>query len=93
MSLDKLGDLLLQAVKVMFASVVPDDLNKAEPLLLILHRMVTDVYHLAHGTSQLHTLVRSLCFLHHFRRAALGGVNRIVAYTLVCNLYIYIYSA
>ena len=42
-----------------------------------------------HGTSRLHTLVRSLRFLHNLGPMALGGVNRVETYTWVCNLYIY----
>ena len=37
----------------------------------------------------LYTLVRSLCFLHHLQPAALGSVNHVETYTLVCNLYCY----
>ena len=43
--------------------------------------------HVAHGTSRLHTSVRSLR-LHHLGPAALGSVNRIETCTSVCNLYI-----
>lgn len=39
-----------------------------------------------HCTSQLHTSVRSLSFLHHLWPAALGGVNRIETSTSLCNL-------
>ena len=44
--------------------------------------------HMAHGTSQLHTSVRSLRFLHYLGPPALGSVNRVDTYTSVCNLYL-----
>ena len=44
--------------------------------------------HVAHGTSRLHTSVRSLR-LHHLGPAALGSVNRVETCTSVCNLYLY----
>ena len=43
--------------------------------------------HVAHGTSRLHTSVRSLR-LHHLGPAALGSVNRVETCTSVCNLYV-----
>ena len=39
-----------------------------------------------HGTSQLHTSVRSLRFLHCLVPAAVGGVSRIETFTSVCDL-------
>ena len=47
--------------------------------------------HVAHGTSRLHTSVRSLR-LHHLGPAALGSVNRVETCTSVCNLYLDIYK-
>ena len=44
--------------------------------------------HVSHGTSWLHTSVRSLCFLHHLGPVALGSVNRVETCTWVCNLYL-----
>ena len=44
---------------------------------------------LGHGTSQIHTLVRSPRFLHYFGPMALGGVNHIETSTSVRNLYLY----
>ena len=43
---------------------------------------------IGHGTSWLHTSLRSLRFLHHLGPAVLGSVNRIETCTSVCNLYI-----
>ena len=40
-----------------------------------------------HGTGWLHTLVRSLYFLHYFLSVTLGGVNHVETSTWVCNLY------
>ena len=45
--------------------------------------------HMAHGTSQLYTLVRSVHNLHSLGPSALGCVNSVETCTSVINLYIY----
>ena len=58
-----------------------------QPFNWQMYRIIISNYH-GIGTSQLHTSVRSLCYLHHLEPAALVRVNRIETYTSVCNTVI-----
>ena len=49
--------------------------------------------HVAHGTSQLYTSVRSLRDLHSLGPSALGCVNSVETCTSVYNLYIHVCMA